>query len=70
MNDPLSLDTIGKIAGLGKDSAGSDYRPRRQLPYITFALEIRSREKREINATGRTQKEIRRRNNAEAQTWK
>jgi hypothetical protein len=51
MNDPLSLDTIGKIAGLGKDSAGSDYRPRRQFPYITFALETRSSDKREINLT-------------------
>jgi hypothetical protein len=70
MISSLSFYTIGKKAGLGKDSAGSDYRPRRQFPYITFALETRSLEKREINATGRSQKGIRRRNNAEAQTWK
>jgi hypothetical protein len=38
MNDSLSLNTIGKNAGLGKDSAGSDYLPRRQFPYITPVL--------------------------------
>src|SRR5499426_2592478 len=59
-----SFYTIGKNAGIGKDSAGSDYRYRRQIPYITFVLETRSSEKREINETGRTQKGIRRRNNA------
>jgi len=51
MNAPLSLNTIGKIAGLGKDSAGSDYRPRRQFQYITSVLETRSRDKSEINLT-------------------
>jgi hypothetical protein len=47
----LSFYTIGKIAGLGKDSAGSDYRPRRQFLYITSVFETRSRDKREINLT-------------------
>jgi hypothetical protein len=51
MISSLSFYTIGKIAGLGKDSAGSDYRPRRQFPYITSVLETRSRDKREINLT-------------------
>jgi hypothetical protein len=42
---------IGKNAGLGKDSAGSDYLLRRQLQYITSVIEIRNREKRENNLT-------------------
>src|SRR5262245_163304 len=43
--------TIGNNAGLGKDSAGSDYRPRRQFPYITPVLETRNREKSDNNLT-------------------
>jgi NADP-dependent 3-hydroxy acid dehydrogenase YdfG len=45
----LPFYTIGKNAGLGKYSAGSDYRPRRRLRYITPALEARNRDERENN---------------------
>jgi hypothetical protein len=51
MISSLSLHTIGKNAGLGKDSADSDYHPWRQFFYITSVLETRSRDKREINLT-------------------
>ena len=46
MISSLSFYNIGKNAGLGKDSAGSDYRPRRQFPYITSVIETRSRNRR------------------------
>jgi hypothetical protein len=47
MISSLSFYTIGKNAGLGKDSAGSDYRSRRQFIYITSVLETGSRDKGE-----------------------
>jgi hypothetical protein len=51
MISSLSFYKIGKIAGLGKDSAASDYRPRRRFPYITSVLETRSSDKRVYNLT-------------------
>jgi hypothetical protein len=51
MISSVSLYTIGRNAGLGKDSAGSDYRLRRQFPYIASVLETRSRDKRGIKLT-------------------